>query len=195
LDKQTTAVLAVDCQNGFTMRCPNELGICGTDETWIEKVQNFLKRSHEWGFKIFASIDFHPINHSSFNIWPKHCVNGTYGCEIFFNESMITQLIKKGTRIDADSYSAFYDYIDAGEKGDFCKTVLDDKLIEHGIKNIIIIGLAGDYCVIQTIKDAIKFGYKVYYASEYIKSVDGRKISEILQEMELKEYTEEIIEE
>lgn len=51
-----------------------------------------------------------------------------------------------------DSYSAFYD------NGGFSKTELEDLLRKDGIDTVIVTGLALDFCVYYTSKDAKQIG-------------------------------------
>lgn len=175
LSSTNTGILCVDCQNGFTERCPDELPVEGTTEEWIDQLNNFLSVMRQNGFKIFASMDDHPENHMSFNKWPVHCVKGTYGNQLFIKTYDF--LIKKGIHINGDSYSAFYKNILDNEPSE-----LDNLLKENEIENLIVLGLAGDVCVISTIEDAIKRGYKVYPVSRFIKSVNKKSIKEIIEE-------------
>ena len=170
-----TAVLCVDCQNGFTERCLSELPVEGTDENWIREVNAFLDLMKKNNFKIIASKDDHPENHESFKIWPPHCIKGTYGNQLFIDN--YDHIILKGQDEDSDSYSAFYS--DINKK---IESGLDKILKDYKIKNLIILGLAGDVCVIATIEDALKRGYKIFPIKEYIKSVNKKDIKEICEE-------------
>ncbi|HOB16075.1 MAG TPA: isochorismatase family protein [Defluviitoga sp.] len=170
-----SAIICIDCQNGFTERCPNELPVEGTSEIWINEINEFLKIAKSTGFKIFASIDDHPENHISFKIWPPHCIQGSYGNELFI--STYDTIIRKGFNPDADSYSAFYSDVDKNIESE-----LNLLLKKENIENLIILGLAGDVCVISTIQDALKREYKVYPIERYIKSVNKKSMREIIAE-------------
>ena len=175
LSPSNTAILCVDCQNGFTERCPNELPVTGTNEEWIDQLNEFLTLMKEKNFKIFASMDDHPENHISFEKWPPHCIKGTYGNQLFINTYDF--VIKKGIEIVGDSYSAFYKDIERKIESE-----LDELLRKHKIENLVVLGLAGDVCVIATIEDALKRGYRVFPVNQYIKSVNKKDIKEIIEE-------------
>lgn len=146
----------------------------GTDGEWLKETEKYIKHKKEEGFIIIASGDFHPENHISFSQWPSHCVENTYGSEYAFDEKLIDFRIKKGFYKDSDSYSAFY-------AGDNVKTELDEILKKNNIKETEIIGLAGEYCVLETYKDSVKFGYNTSYNEKFIKSISGDKFEEILR--------------
>ena len=173
-----TAILCVDCQNGFTLRCKNELPVEETTEEWISSINDFLKLIKEKNYKVFASKDNHPKGHLSFKKWPPHCIKNTYGNKLFIN--YVDFIVKKGSSKETDSYSAFYE--------DFKTTPneLDTLLKSNNIKNLIIFGLAGDICVLETIKSSIEKGYNTFVIKNFIKSVNKKDIDTILKENKIK---------
>ncbi|BBE30981.1 bifunctional pyrazinamidase/nicotinamidase [Tepiditoga spiralis] len=173
-----TAILCVDCQNSFTLRCSNELPVEETDEVWIKSINNFLKLAKKEKYKIFASKDDHPKDHISFKEWPMHCVKNTYGNKLFIN--YVDYIVKKGSLKETDSYSAFY------ENFEDTPNELDLLLKNNKIKNLIIFGLAGDICVLETIKSSIKKGYNTFVIKDFIKSVNKKDIDSILKENKIK---------
>ncbi|GAB6188663.1 nicotinamidase [Marinitoga arctica] len=177
---EDSAILCVDCQNGFTLRCANELPVKGTDEKWIESVNDFLLKAKNEKYLIIASKDDHPRNHKSFEIWPPHCIKNTYGNELFINTYDF--LVKKGTSENSDSYSAFYEDFDSKKENN-----LENILNEHNIKKLIILGLAGDICVLETIKTALVKGFDVIALKDYIKSVSEKNMEEILESEKLRD--------
>ncbi len=178
LEPYNTAILCVDCQNGFTLRCEEELPVHGTDENWINSISDFLKDCSKNDFRIYASKDNHSENHMSFNQWPVHCVKGTYGGELFLK--YYDYLVRKGSTDNSESYSAFYENQDLK-----IANKLQSLLEINEIENLIIFGLAGDVCVLATLKTALKKGYKVYIIEEFIKSVSKKDFSEILKDENL----------
>ncbi|MBM7558294.1 isochorismatase family protein [Marinitoga litoralis] len=171
---ENTAILCVDCQNGFTLRCENELPVKGTTEEWINSVNEFLNEAKKENYLIIASKDDHPENNKSFNIWPPHCVKGTYGNELFINHYDF--LVKKGTTENTDSYSAFYEDINLKNS-----TGLEEFLKDHNIKKLAILGLAGDVCVLETIKTALEKNFEICVLDDYIKSVNEKDMEYILK--------------
>ena len=118
---------------------------------------------------VIATMDWHPEGHCSFrssyedkyagdeDLWPDHCVQGTFGSELHpeLDKGLIKKIIPKGTHDHADSYSAFYD-----NKGMY-STELDKFLQEKKINDLVICGLATDYCVKYTVLDALLLKYNV----------------------------------
>jgi len=147
-----TMLIVVDAQNDFF----EDGSLPVPDASEIIPVINNLQYEN-----IIYTKDCHPPNHSSFKefggIWPSHCVKGSHG--YLLHNDIIKKdnchIIHKGYNKDKDSYSAFY--ID-GEK----ETPLNQLLQKLGVKNIYFCGLAYEYCVYETVMDAVKFGYNCY---------------------------------
>ena len=155
------ALIIVDVQIDF---CPGgALAVSGGDEI-VPTINAWIKTFD--GHPIFASRDWHPPNHISFKEqggpWPAHCVQGTPGAEfhpdLIINASIIW--IEKGQDPDKDAYSAF-----GG-------TDLAEQLRKRGIKRLWVGGLATDYCVLNTVIDAIETGFEVHLFSEACRAVN-----------------------
>ena len=108
---------------------------------------------------IVATKDFHidPGSHFSNNpdfrtSWPRHCVVGTPGADFHpdLETSSIEAVFTKG------QYSAAY----SGFEG-ACRLgiPLTDWLRQHGIEEVVVVGIATDYCVLATAQDAARAGF------------------------------------
>jgi nicotinamidase/pyrazinamidase len=101
---------------------------------------------------VVATRDWHPADHGSFmpqgGQWPVHCVQGEWGAELHpgLDRSRIDVIVDKGQRVDTDGYSAFDG------------TDLERLLRERGIDEVVVVGLATDYCVRASALDAIAAG-------------------------------------
>ena len=82
------------------------------------------------------------------------------------NQKAIAAVFHKGENPLVDSYSAFFDTQ--------CrqKTALDDWLRAHVINELIVMGLATDYCVKFTVLDALQLGYKVNVITDGCRGVN-----------------------
>lgn len=165
------ALLVVDVQNDFL---PGGALAVPEGDQIIPVLRDYLAKFESRGRPIYASRDWHPPNHCSFReqggIWPVHCVAGTPGAEPppTLPLPASTVIIRKGTSPEKDAYSAFQD------------TPLDKHLREAGIQRLFVGGLATDYCVLNTVKDAVAHGYKVVLLTDAIRAVnlqpdDGQK--------------------
>jgi nicotinamidase/pyrazinamidase len=99
-------------------------------------------------------------------LWPDHCVQGTRGAEI--NRRLPLEraqlIIRKGTRVDCDSYSTFFE-------NDGTSTGLSGFLRDRQITRLVIVGLAGDYCVAWSSRDAKALGFEVWAPEEFTRNV------------------------
>jgi nicotinamidase/pyrazinamidase len=119
------------------------------------------------GLPVFATRDWHPEGHCSFAAqggpWPPHCIHGTEGARIAGGLHLPkgVPVISKGTDPDKDAYSGFQG------------TDLGDRLRREGVRRLFVGGLATDYCVLNTVKDALGEGFSVCLAVDAIRAVDA----------------------
>lgn len=147
-------------------------------QDWHPKGHKSFASSHP-GKKPFEQIEWHGNKET---LWPDHCVQNTKGAEIHpellaLNPKVI---IQKGTDLEIDSYSAFFD----NDKKK--KTGLDLWLKDHQIQKISICGLATDYCVMYSALDALELNYEVSVLTEACKPVNLNSGSLALIEMKNK---------
>ena len=175
------ALMIVDLQNDF---CPGgALAVPGGDE--ILPAANALL---EFMPVSILTQDWHPAGHVSFAsstgrkpyaldesknppavLWPDHCVAGSMGAD--FHPALRTEfarlILRKGTRRELDSYSAFF------ENDGITSTGLAAWLSALGITSLVILGLATDYCVKATALDARSLGFGVDLVDEGMRGVEA----------------------
>ncbi len=157
------ALLIVDVQNDFLSG--GSLAV-SNGEAVIAILNRYLDIFSKQCLPIFATRDWHPANHCSFKQqggpWPEHCVAQTFGAEFppALNLSETTQIISKATHMDQEAYSGFQN------------TDLDSRLKSQRVRRLFIGGLATDYCVLNTVKDALKLGYTVNLLQDAIRAVN-----------------------
>lgn len=197
-----TAVIVVDLQGDFTTSKKGALAVAGTDKAFVQKVQKATSGLKKQGFLIFATQDWHPAEHVSFFtnhpgkkafeviqidgrqqvLWPPHCVQGTANARILLDNNMFFAVVKKGQNPKYDSYSGFQD--DGG-----AKTEMDRILKRNGVTDLIVYGIATDYCVKATALDAAAAGYKVTVVEGLCKGVAPETTQKALEEMKAKGIT------
>lgn len=168
--KSDDALLIADIQIDFLPG--GALGIRSGDEI-VPALQTYIHRFHARALPIFLSRDWHPPNHCSFRDrggpWPVHCVAGSPGSlpPQDFEAPRSAVIIYKAIDADQEAYSAFQN------------TPLQRHLQAISVHRLFIGGLATDYCVLNTVKDARALGYDVGLLMDGIKAVnihpdDGR---------------------
>lgn len=162
IDKDT-ALIITDVQYDF---CPGGALPVEDGDKIIPIFNKYIEKFKRAEGYIFATRDWHPPGHISFKeqggIWPTHCVQGTEGAEFHKDLNLPEDviIISKATKRDEEAYSSF--------KG----TELDNILKEKRIRKILIGGLATDYCVKNSIIDALSLDYEVYFLEDVSKGVD-----------------------
>jgi len=124
-------------------------------EAILPAVNGVLRRARSGGLLVVASRDWHPPDHGSFTTqggpWPPHCVRGTAGAELHPGLELppVFTMVHKATERTGDAYSAFQG------------TGLAGFLLRHGLRRLLVGGLALDYCVKATCLDAVREGFTV----------------------------------
>jgi nicotinamidase/pyrazinamidase len=172
------ALIIVDVQNDF---CPGgTLPITHGDE--IVPIINKIMAERKFD-AIIASMDWHPKGHCDFIDWPAHCIQNTKGAEIHADLELWKYeyiIVQKGNQKDLDSKSAFIANDGKTETG--LGTAL------KGFDEVYICGLALDYCVLQTARDAKQvYGFKTYILLDATRPVHIplKDILEVMNEMDV----------
>ncbi|MGH2770769.1 MAG: isochorismatase family protein, partial [Actinomycetota bacterium] len=121
--------------------------------------------------------DWHPPSTPHFardgGAWPVHCVGGAWGAELHPDLETLPDdpRIRKGAGGE-DGYSGFT-VADPGT-GERAGTGLERLLRERGVKRVVVVGIATDYCVKATAIDATELGFETAVLAEGIRAVDLR---------------------
>ncbi len=156
-------LILVDVQNDFlpggSLAVPN-----GNDV--IPVLNRYIVLFHDHGLPIFATRDWHPSDHCSFlqqgGPWPPHCIAATPGAA--FPESLDLphdiHVVSKAATPEKDAYSGFTD------------TGLNALLRSSGARRVFIGGISAEYCVLNTVKDALRYHYAVFVLKDAIRAMD-----------------------
>lgn len=141
---------------------------------------------------IVFTLDYHPYNHCSFNdnggTWPVHCVKGTEGSSLpneflpFLVED--SDFVYKGEFCDAEEYGA--------NAHDLAFSISWESIHDDDYL-IVFCGIAGDYCVKETINNFIETfpadKHKVRVYLDGIASIDdGATIKNYIRENCIEEW-------
>ncbi len=160
----TSALLVVDMQRGFTTLCPDELPVPGGLET-VPAVNRLL--ALPWA-RIDASQDWHPPDHCSFlgrrdNLYPPHCVIGTPGAEFLpgLHTERFHTVWRKGFQRDVEAYA-----VTAQHPG------LPALLRAEGITAVAVCGLATNICCFYAARDLRRAGFDVVLVEDASAGID-----------------------
>ena len=175
------ALIVIDAQYGFMPG--GGLPVAGGD-TIVPVINRIAPR--------FANAvltqDWHPADHISFAtnhpgsqpfetiplpygpqvLWPTHCVQGTRDAALH-DELRVPQaqlILRKGFHRNVDSYSAFM------EADRTTTTGLAAYLHARGITQLVLCGLATDYCVAWSALDARAAGFEVAVVEDACRAID-----------------------
>ena len=185
----TSTLLIVDVQNDF---CSGGALPVPDGEAVVPVINALIPHFAH----IVLTQDWHPANHFSFasqhkgkqafdriampygeggdgeskqTLWPDHCVQGSHGAAFHpdLKHTAADLILRKGTSPKIDSYSAFI------ENDGKTVTGLAGFLRTRGIDDIVIAGLALDYCVGFSALDAIQHGFACRIVRDATRAIDN----------------------
>lgn len=185
------ALIIVDVQNDFleggNLAVPNGNAVI--------PVINEIQKEFEL---VVATQDWHPPSHNSFAVnhpgmsefsilevngmpqvlWPIHCVQGSFGAEFHKDLTVekIEAIFRKGMDRTIDSYSGFFDNDKRKSTGLF------GYLKDREVDEVVIVGLAADFCVFFTANDALDLGFSttiIEVGTKPIKEDSWKDLKEI----------------
>lgn len=159
------ALMVVDIQNDF---CSGGALPVKKGNKVIEPTNRLTSAFQNKGFPVVFTRDWHPADHCSFKArggpWPPHCVKNTPGAE--FHSSLLvpkdSMIVSKATRRDEEAYSGFQG------------TGLAERLRKMNVDQLYVAGLATDYCVMNTVLDGLREGFKVGVLTDCVRGVNVR---------------------
>jgi nicotinamidase/pyrazinamidase len=166
--KNKKALLIVDVQNDF---CPEGALAVPEGDKIVPAINKYIRIFQKKKAVIFATRDWHPVKTKHFKdfggMWPVHCLQNTPGAA-FHSQLKLPKgaiLLYKGMDPQKDAYSAF-------QAEDASGTSLPKLLHLLGVRELYIAGLATDYCVRFSARDALSEGFKVKILMDAIKGVN-----------------------
>lgn len=138
--------------------------------------------------RVVMTQDWHPRGHVSFasshpgrevfgsitlpsgeqELWPDHCIESTRGAGFHPRLEVPpgAAVVRKGIHADIDSYSAFF------ENDRKTLVGLDRLLRSLGVGELVLVGLATDFCVLHTALDARALGYPTTVVESGCRGID-----------------------
>ena len=156
------ALIVVDVQNDFIT---GSLAVAGAAAI-VPLLDRCIAAFTRLRLPVVVTRDWHPADHCSFREqggpWPAHCVAGTAGAAFApgLTVPADAMIVSKATEPRRENYS------------DFAGTGLGDRLRALGVQRVFIGGLATDYCVLNTVRDALQEGFAAFLLADAIRAVN-----------------------
>jgi nicotinamidase/pyrazinamidase len=173
-------LLVIDVQNDF----------CDGGALAVPRGQEVVPVIHRMAAlfqHVILTQDWHPPDHHSFAsnhsgrvpfetidtghgpqvLWPDHCVEGSTGADFHphLHPDHAELILRKGSRKDIDSYSAFR------ENDRITRTGLTGYLRERGLGRVFLAGLAYDFCVRHSAIDSVQAGFETYVVEDACRAI------------------------
>jgi nicotinamidase/pyrazinamidase len=166
-----TALIVVDVQNDFAD--PNGSLYVAGGEMVTGFINDQIVQATAAGARVVYTQDWHPESTPHFTkdggIWPVHCVAGTWGADLLPALEVAGERVRKGSGGE-DGYSGFT--VRDPETGQETATPLPSMLSHAGVTDVVVVGLATDYCVKETALDAARLGYATTVLADGIRAVN-----------------------
>jgi nicotinamidase/pyrazinamidase len=159
------ALLVVDVQNDFL---PGGALAVPEGDAVIAPINLLIRLYGEHGLPVYVARDWHPPDHSSFTPqagpWPVHCIAHTHGAA--FPDALALPpdalVVSMSTARGSEAYSALRD------------TTLAGQLQAHGVERLAVCGLGTDYCVLNTVSDALALGFRTLLVRDAVRAADAQ---------------------
>lgn len=191
-------LVVVDVQYDFCN--PNGALFVPGGEVVVDKVKDIIPN---FDYVIFTK-DSHSLNHCSFKenggIWPVHCVWNSIG------EGIPVELLKaakdygvvaKGGTDDEEEYGAFSDDMEFFYNIEFAVDIEGNcskpfRAYCDDVDELVVCGIAGDYCVVETLKNIVKWFKDTGRIKVYLDGVasidDGTTIKDYMTVNNILQY-------
>lgn len=190
-DEERRLLLIVDPQVDFIT---GSLKVKGAEKA-MDALAEFI-RNNPWRYSaIVITGDKHPYGHISFldwgGEWPRHCVADTVGAAFWpplvevanTAGAASVHTIHKGCSHERDEYSAL--------QSRHNREIFAKVLRQSGATIVDICGLAGDVCVLSTLRDGLEYFPDTEFCilPQFSPSIDGGEALEsFIKEKSLKSY-------
>ena len=166
-----TALVVVDVQNDFADPS-GSLAVRGGPAV-VAAANEQVAAAHAVGAPVFYTQDWHPADTPHFakdgGTWPVHCVQDTWGAQLHPQLEVVGEVVRKGSSGE-DGYSGFS--MRDPKTGEVVPTRLAELLRAAGVEQLVVVGLATDYCVRATALEGRQQGWPVTVPWRAVAAVD-----------------------
>jgi len=150
-------LIVVDVQNDFF-----EGGALAVHDpaSLMSPLNELIRQAERAGVHIVFTRDWHPEDHYSFPKWGKHCIKTSNGAEFHpdLYRPVDSLIVDIGDANDMDGYSPFSD------------PRMQALITRQDVQTVYVVGIALEFCVLATCRDALWYGRTVVAVEPYIRS-------------------------
>ena len=183
--KETLVI--VDRQKDFNDSL-GSLYVLGAEDTELNTLK-YIERNSDRIKEVIFTVDWHLPSDKSFErnggIWPDHCLQFSEGAGISdvlykacIEHNIPIQIFRKGEVSTHEEYGAFEIMSRYGDNLVLFNNCIMDSCVQVTTNNVVVCGLAGDYCVKETIKNLLEHSkttglFNISVFKDGISSIDG----------------------
>ena len=183
--KETLVI--VDRQKDFTDSL-GSLYVLGAEDTELNTLK-YIERNSDRIKEVIFTVDWHLPSDKSFErnggTWPDHCLQFSEGAgisdvlyKVCIEHNIPIQIFRKGEVSTHEEYGAFEIMSRRGDNLVLLNNYIMDSCVQVTTNNVVVCGLAGDYCVKETIKNLLEHSkttglFNVSVFKDGISSIDG----------------------
>jgi len=154
----STGVVVVDVQNDLAS--PQGRLLVAGGEQVIPVINALVARARAASAFVVYTQAWHPTSTPHFDTrggpWPVHCVKDTWGAELASGLEIVGPVVKK----DLDAEEGWSGFVKSdGAEGEVRPTALTSLLSQQGVHRLVVVGLARDTSVKETVLDARRQGF------------------------------------
>ena len=196
--KETLVI--VDRQKDFNDPL-GSLYVLGAEDTELNTLK-YIERNSDRIKEVIFTIDWHLPSDKSFErnggTWPDHCLQFSEGAgisdvlyKVCIEHNIPIQIFRKGEVSTHEEYGAFEIMSRRGDNLVLLNNYIMDSCVQVTTNNVVVCGLAGDYCVKETIKNLLEHGkttglFNVSVFKDGISSIDsGETLERFINENNL----------
>lgn len=196
--KETLVI--VDRQKDFNDPL-GSLYVLGAEDTELNTLK-YIERNSDRIKEVIFTIDWHLPSDKSFErnggIWPDHCLQFSEGAgisdvlyKVCIEHNIPIQIFRKGEVSTREEYGAFEIMSRYGDNLVLLNNCIMDSCVQVTTNNVVVCGLAGDYCVKETIKNLLEHSkttglFNVSVFKDGISSIDsGETLERFINENNL----------
>ncbi len=170
----------IDTQYDFIMPGGN-LYVKGAEEI-IPNLEKLTSFAIENDIPVFASADSHPEDDPEFEQFPPHCLTGSAGNrkikETYLPNAVVLRYSDEKSDLNLDNLNGIVFTKNTFDV--FSNPFVEELLKEINPVNIILYGVATDYCVKAAAESLLQRGYDVSLVSDAVKAVDENEGVKVL---------------